>query len=283
MKQSLFNGNNRDFVKARCFSFLVICFLLNSHAAFAGQAQHVKSRVLKVMTFNVKHGTDLYSKVSIEKQAAFIKQHNVDLLALQEIDQETRRVNYVNQTKYFANSLSLNGFFQPFMAFDSGQYGIAGFSKTPIMESKSIVLPNGLEPRVFPRLLLKVDNQGLLFIPIHFDWPIDDKARYAQATHLLSQLDRKLPIILAGDFNDFPQSRTIALFKEAGFSFIVNNTSTFLGPNEGGKSVVEIDFIAVRDGESVTLSLLESFVFDQHTLSDHAAVLSSVLLEQKIQ
>ncbi|WP_175573074.1 endonuclease/exonuclease/phosphatase family protein [Thalassotalea sp. PP2-459] len=267
--------------KVCLLTVVFVCSVLSSVSVTAAKAVPLKSSLLKVMTYNVRHGTDLHGEISITKQAAFIKQHNVDLLALQEIDQETKRFKGVNQTEYFSNTLSLNGLFQPFMTFDGGQYGIAAFSKLPILKSKSITLPNGLEPRVFPQLLINVEKQPLLFIPIHFDWPSEDRARFEQATQLLSQLDIKLPIVLAGDFNDYPDSRTIALFKDAGFSFIVNNTSTFLGPNEGGKSVVEIDFIAVRSGQTTSLSLLESFVFDQHIFSDHAAVLSSILVTQK--
>ncbi|MDO6427370.1 endonuclease/exonuclease/phosphatase family protein [Thalassotalea sp. 1_MG-2023] len=267
--------------KVCLFTVVFVCSVLSSAPVTAAKTESLKSTLLKVMTYNVRHGTDLYGDISIAKQAAFIKQQNVDLLALQEIDQVTKRVKGVNQTKYFANTLSLNGLFQPFMAFDGGQYGIAGFSKMPILKSKSITLPDGLEPRVFPQLLVNVEKQPLLFIPIHFDWPLEDRARFEQATQLLSQLDRKLPVILAGDFNDYPNSRTLELFKNAGFSFIVNNTSTFLGPNEEEKPVVEIDFIAVRSGQATSLSLLESFVFEQHTFSDHAAVLSSILVTQK--
>ncbi len=267
--------------KVCLITVVFVCSIFSSAFVTAAKTAPFKSTLLKVMTYNVRHGTDLHGDISIAKQAAFIKQHNVDLLALQEIDQETKRVNGANQTKYFANSLSLNGLFQPFMIFDGGQYGIAAFSKMPILKSKSITLPNGLEPRSFPLLTVNVETQPLIFVPVHFDWPTNDRARFEQATQLLSQLDIKLPIVLAGDFNDYPDSRTIALFKDAGFSFIVNNTSTFLGPNEGGKSIVEIDFIAVRSGQTTSLSLLESFVFEQHIFSDHAAVLSSILVTQK--
>ncbi|NQZ57780.1 MAG: hypothetical protein HRT88_10010 [Lentisphaeraceae bacterium] len=66
-------------------------------------------------------------------------------------------------------------------------------------------------------------------------------------------------------------SRTMQLFRQAGFYFDVKNKATF----HGGRRV-EIGFIAVRSGETCQLIIKSTEVIEERQLSDHAPVISII-------
>ncbi len=261
-----------------------MCFIFLGILPTAVSAHNVAANAdttLKVVTYNIKHGTDLVGQKSIVKQAAFLNMHQPDLLSIQEVDKLTKRSGLVDQTSFFAHKLALNSVFQRFMHYDDGEYGIAAFSKFPVLSKSTINLPNGLEPRNFPMFTVDVAQQPLIFVPVHFDWPTNDNQRFAQAKALLAALNTQYPVILAGDFNDIASSRTMLLFKQAGFDFHQKNKATYLGSDVEENILPEIDFIAVRSGNKVSLSLLDSKVIENNALSDHAPVVSWINVSVK--
>jgi len=231
---------------------------------------------ITVMSYNIRHGSDLSGVMALKQQAEFIKQYDVDLLALQEVDNKVQRSGMVDQPDFFAEYLTLNATFQKFMNYQGGEYGIAAFSKGSFKSTGEIKLPAGLEPRSMINGITKLDTHTIRFIPVHLDWIKDDATRLSQAQTLLNSLNRELPIILAGDFNDLPGSRVMKLFVDAGFKFTTKNRPTFHGDEE-----VEIDFIAVRSSHRKNISLVTSKVIEQRKLSDHAAIISVIRIQDK--
>ena len=76
-----------------------------------------------------------------------------------------------------------------------------------------IPLPEGNEPWVALLVRLRLpDGQPLAVANLHFNWVDDDTFRFTQATRLAEELESvDVPLIVAGDFNDEPDSRTVRL------------------------------------------------------------------------
>ncbi len=104
-------------------------------------------------------------------------------------------------------------------------------------------------------LLREVEVLGrpLLTVNVHFNWTQDDTFRYAQARALLAELETlDLPMIVAGDFNDTPDSRTMKAFFDAGFESVEAP-----GPSWNARAPSrDIDHILVRSGRGLQLEPL---------------------------
>ena len=106
--------------------------------------------------------------------------------------------------------------FGAFMPYQGGHYGLGILSRFPIHRETVIRLPNGNEPRVAlaAEIAIPPFADTVVAIVVHFDWVEDDAFRYAQAQVVAAAVDTiRHPVILLGDFNDDPASRTLALFR----------------------------------------------------------------------
>ena len=75
-------------------------------------------------------------------------------------------------------------------------------------------------------------------------------------------------MIVAGDFNDVPDSRTVEAFIEAGFEPLEKP-----GPSWNATSPsVDIDHIFARSGRGLRLEPLGGEVLQERSLSDHRPV-----------
>ena len=252
--------------------------LLNSYSNLTHEGE------LRVLSYNIRHGADAAWKMRLDDQADFLASRKADLISLQEVDQVCGRSGKVDEPQLFATKLLMQPVFQPFMAHDGGQYGIAALSKLPVLQVTPRHYAPGLggEPRKFPLVKVSLGGREMLFVPIHFDWSSkDNTARKAQAQELIADLDKQgLPVILAGDFNDVPDSEVMKLFSAAGFSFKTGKKHTFHdSKNSKNPRQVEIDFIAVRSGKGLNLNLLKTHTIEQRELSDHAPVEAQVSWE----
>jgi len=86
---------------------------------------------------------------------------------------------------------------------------------------------------------------------------------------LLTELETlDLPMIVAGDFNDIPDSRTMGAFFAAGFAPVEAP-----GPSWDARTPsVDIDHILVRNGRGLELEPLGGKVLVERDLSDHRPV-----------
>lgn len=229
---------------------------------------------LKVLSYNIHHGEGVDGVLDLDRIARLIVESGADLVALQEVDREVARTGKVDQLGVLSAKTGTNGAFAKFMDFEGGEYGLAILSRFPIEEAWPIGLPPGKhEPR--SALAVRVVPPGrsaLVFVCLHFDWLKDDENRWAQARALLAALDGiEEPVILAGDFNDLPESRTLDVLRErfvnVGKPELARATFSAQDP------VREIDFVMFRpageyEGSARTL--------DERVASDHLPVLAEL-------
>ncbi len=226
---------------------------------------------LRVLTYNIHHGVGLDGRLDLERIAAVINESGADLVALQEVDVLTSRTDNIDQIATLARLTNMYGAFTPFMDFQDGQYGLAVLSRYHIQNARPIKLPPGKHE---PRSALAVDvfipgHAQLTFISLHLDWLDDDTERFTQAEALVAALESEHGVILAGDFNDTPNSQTIRLFDKTYANAQKpkrhNNTYPANNPDR------EIDFVMYRPAYAWSGS---SRVLDERVASDHRPVLA---------
>jgi endonuclease/exonuclease/phosphatase family metal-dependent hydrolase len=236
--------------------------------------------ILRVMSFNVRHGTSISGEENLEKQAAIIKAHHPDLAALQEIDKNCTRSGTVDQSQRFAERTSMEASFGAFMPYDGGEYGQASLSKLKIIKTEYPRLPEGAEPKTAVIQIVELTNgRKLAFVNVHFDWTAAER-RLPQAKAVLKRLDElKTAAIIAGDYNAEPGSPTIDLFEQAGFRTISKNPQPFTFDAKNPSK--ELDHIYVRNSSDTEVKLEKLEVINEPEASDHRPVLGIITVRIK--
>jgi len=238
-------------------------------ACATGRASEPQSADLKILTWNILHGADAEGSLNLEAKGRYLADQAADLVFLQEIDENCERSNRVDQMTVLGQITGMNAAFGSFMPYQDGRYGLGTLSSLPVQSTRSLRLPEGDEPRVALLREVEVLAHRLLTVNVHFNWTQDDTSRYAQAQALLAELETiDLPVVIAGDFNDVPDSRTMQAFFRAGFKSVEEP-----GPSWNAlEPSVDIDHILVRSGRGLRLDPLDGKVLEERDLSDHRPV-----------
>lgn len=249
--------------------------------ALAKKPKTVSEVKIKTASYNIRHCAGTDDKLDLERTAKTMAAFQADIIGLQEVDLNCRRSGSVNQPRELGRRLKMHAAFGAFMDYDGGQYGMAILSRFPLVNTQSIRLPNGNEPRVALQADVRLPNgETVSVINVHFDWVDDDKFRFAQASFLADHLKKLTnPYILLGDFNDQPGSRTIKLFQGLAVEAKKpkNNRLTF----SSIKPEVEIDFIFAAPASRWQVGSAK--VLDVPIVSDHKPVAAELVLKMPAQ
>lgn len=172
---------------------------------------------LRVMSYNVRHcSPPSTGLIDINATAAAIKNQHPDIVALQEIDVNTKRSGPFNEAEEIAKKLNMNFYFGRTIDYDGGEYGIAILSKYPISESKTFRLPTDTSTKGEPRALITIkvklpDGKTIRFGCTHLDaqrLPVNRELQIKEIIRISAS--EKSPFILAGDLNSTPESSVIS-------------------------------------------------------------------------
>jgi endonuclease/exonuclease/phosphatase family metal-dependent hydrolase len=168
---------------------------------------------LRVMTFNIQSALKGLDKVS-----ETIRSAAPDIVALQEVDVNSRRANGLHQPAELARLTGLP-YYAHFRttALYGGDYGVGIISRFPLESVEQFPLPvePGTEPRTVARILMKVHGQEVSIYVTHLTrrpFNGDIRMRQSAAIMKLMAADPR-PKLLMGDMNDTPDSRPVRLFK----------------------------------------------------------------------
>ncbi|QDU83166.1 hypothetical protein Pla163_02630 [Planctomycetes bacterium Pla163] len=230
---------------------------------------------LRAATYNVRHGEGSDGVLDLVRTADVLRELEADFVGLQEVDLGVARTNGVNQPLALADALGMHPAFGSFMDYQGGRYGMAILSKHPLVDTYALRLPDGNEPRVALIAEARLpDDSTVLVVNVHFDWVDDDGFRFAQARALaehLAELDR--PFVLLGDFNDGPDSRTLALFRELATEADKPDAARSTWPADEPR--VEIDFVFA--GPPAAWNVGPARVVDESVASDHRPVVAELV------
>ena len=232
---------------------------------------------LRILSYNIHHAEGVDGKLDVPRIAQVILSVDPDLVALQEVDKNTIRTGKVNQDIELSRLTKMNSVFGSNITFQGGQYGNAILSKFSIIKNKNFLLPNvdSGEQRGLLQSQIQISNkENVLFFSTHLDHRRSDKERLASAKAInqIISLDNKSPAILAGDFNDVPDSPTL---KELGKVWLRTNKK-ILRTIPASKPSRQIDYIFVQPKER--WKIIESQVLDEDIASDHRAIFSIIEL-----
>jgi endonuclease/exonuclease/phosphatase family metal-dependent hydrolase len=232
--------------------------------------------VLRVLSYNIHHGEGDDGKLDLPRLAAVITASRADLVALQEVDQNTKRTGGVDQAAELARLTGLRFVYGKAMDYQGGAYGQALLSRWPLEDFIVHPLPNPakVEPRI--AIVATVRAPGMKpfrFVGTHLDASRDDTARWQQAQKLNELLaGEATPTILVGDFNARPETRVM---QELLGKFSDASTASPAPTSPAKHPTGRIDYVLLRPaGTWITRS---SVVIAEPVASDHRPVLVELI------
>ena len=237
-----------------------------------------QTRTLKVLTFNILHGANTDNSFDLDRIADIITSSGADLVALQEVDWQTKRSHEMDIILELAIRTRMVPYFAQAMAFDGGGYGTGILSRWPLLSAKHVNLPyaEGHEPRTLAVVQVSLPSgDTIIFTSTHLDHLPDSPIRLEQAKAIHLYLDNQpYPTILAGDLNDVPGSEAMQQFQTG---WMPSDTATSPAPTiPSDQPRKKIDYILTRP--KGTWKVLRSEVLCDSLASDHCALLSVLQL-----
>jgi len=170
---------------------------------------------LRVATYNVHACRGMDRRRSEARIAEVIAELSADIVGLQELDLSRERSGGVDQTGLIAAQLGWHHYFHPAMRTGDEHYGDAVLSRYPLTLRRACDLPG---PAPFycreSRVAISMDVEtplGLVHvINTHFGLGRSERLLQAQLLNheWLGANPAETPLILLGDFNSLPGSRT---------------------------------------------------------------------------
>lgn len=177
-----------------------------------------ESSTLRVMTYNIHHGEGLDGRIDLERIAALIKQEKADIVSLQEVDRGVLRTQRRDLPAELSKLTGMNVYFDGNLKYQGGDYGNAVLTRFPILQSTNthykMLEPN--EHRGVIQLVLDVNGRKLLLMNTHLDFHPNGMAERLLHVQTMKELidSYKLPVIVCGDFNSTPDSKTHSAMKQ---------------------------------------------------------------------
>ena len=230
-----------------------------------GQSQTEKPLKVRVMSYNVRHCAGMDMVLDYNRTAVVISEQQPDVVALQELDSMTARSGKYDQLNELAIRTQYYPVFGSAINYDGGKYGVGALTREQPLSTRRIPLP-GEEPRV----LLVVELKDYVLACTHLD--LDEEQRLASIPIIAEEAQRwQKPFILAGDWNDVPNSE---LLREIKKTFTLNSGDQATFPADAPQDC--LDYIASFKERPATT--LKYHVIDEPMASDHRPIMVSLQL-----
>lgn len=237
---------------------------------FAACGNHIDN--VRLLCYNAHNCVGLDNKFSCERIADIINNSEAEAVALQELDSVTKR-HPVDVLGKLAELTNMHPTFGPSIDYQGGKYGIGILTKVKPLSSRRVPLPCRSEPRS----LLIVELEEYYFCSTHLSLHREDRiASIEIIINELSKLDK--PVIIAGDFNDTPDSEPMKRLAEHFQIFQKSNSGEHTFPANTPKT--EIDFIALYTGKGATANVASHTVVYAPVESDHSPIFAEISIEQ---
>jgi len=226
---------------------------------------------LAVLTYNIYHGEDANGGSNLDAVAGIINSLKPDLVALQEVDNKTRRAKRLDLTAELSKRTGMKGIFGKALDYEGGGYGEAVLSRHPIIETKNNLLPHTAKAE--PRAALEVHEKlpggvEIAFVGTHLDHQRNQSNRMMQAGRIVELYENfDLPMVLAGDLNAVPGSDPINLLSRQ-WSDAARDDPQPTFPSV--RPTRKIDYIMYKPKDR--WKVVELRVIDEKVASDHCPV-----------
>ncbi|HQA07931.1 MAG TPA: endonuclease/exonuclease/phosphatase family protein [Syntrophomonadaceae bacterium] len=231
------------------------------------------SQYLRVVSYNIHHGTDAYDNPSMDGIAEVLARLDADIIALQEVDMNRPRSGGKKQAAELARRLEMGYVFGAAKHYRGGAYGNAVLSRFPIAAFETIPLPDPGEDRCCLQVQIKVANHILGFFALHLGLNQELRLLHLQQQVLPNVLSFPGPAILAGDFNavsNQPEIRLVTQHLTDCFDFNCGGPiNTFSSPHP----VARLDYIFVNS----QIHVRQHYITNTDA-SDHFPVTADLIL-----
>jgi len=247
---------------------VVLNELKDEVAAYMEAHKEVK---LKLMSYNVKSGNGMdHKNWYYRRTAEVINSVLPDVVAVQELDSVTARSGGKYVLGQMAYLTGMYPTYAPAIDYDGGKYGIGMLSREKPLETKQIKLPGREEERT----LLLAEFSGYIYCCTHLSLTEADRI---ESVKILKKEIKKFakrkskPLFLAGDWNDTPDSKVLAMMMED-FE-ILNDPMVMTCPADVPEFT--IDYIARWKGspKGVLDGVVSTIVGNAARTSDHRPVI----------
>jgi len=258
--------------KRNCCLILALIVFSFVAPSFSQTADN-STRIVRILSYNILHGATVNNDFDLDKIAAVIKSVNPDLVALQEVDFNTKRAHEMDLVTELAYRTGMAPLFSRAMKYDGGEYGEGVLSKFSFERTFNNPLPHS--PQNEPRSALEIHviiNSGdeIIFIGTHLDHTRDQADRVAQVKKLNELFsENTTPTILAGDLNSTPESDPMKILLEK-WTDAGSTNPQFTFPSSEPER--RIDYVLFLPADR--WRVLESRVIDEKIASDHRPLLT---------
>jgi endonuclease/exonuclease/phosphatase family metal-dependent hydrolase len=226
---------------------------------------------IAVLTYNIYHGENANGGSNLDAVAGIINSLKPDLVALQEVDNKTRRAKGLDLTAELSRRTNMKGFFGKAMDYDGGGYGEAVLCRYPVFEIKNNPLPHTAKAETRVALEIHVELPGgakIAFVGTHLDHQRDQTNRMMQANRIMELYkNSELPMILAGDLNAVPGSDPINLLSQQWY-YTARDDPKPTHPST--RPARKIDYIMYKPKSR--WKVVDVRVIDEKVASDHCPV-----------
>lgn len=192
------------------------------------------------MTYNIHHAEGMDGKYAPERIAQVILQESPDVVALQEVDSASRRVDGRYVAGDIAQGTGMHATFAGAIPLQGGKYGVALLSKLAPKAVTRLPLPGSEEKRV----LLIADFGRYVVCCTHLSLTEADRLQSIPLIRKALRKYRHKPVFIMGDFNDTPSS---AFMRQLGKHFqVLTSKVTPTYPYDQPREV--INYIVTRQG-----------------------------------
>ena len=172
----------------------------------------------RVMTYNIHHGEGVDGRVDLGRIADVIKKERVDLVALQEVDKGVERTARRDFPAELAALTGMSCVFSNNFYYQGGEYGNAVLSRFPELgwTNTHLQMLRIGEQRGILQVTVKAHERTLVFMATHIDYRRDDAERLVNVSQFkrIAKTYAATPLLICGDFNDTPESRTYRSMSE---------------------------------------------------------------------
>jgi endonuclease/exonuclease/phosphatase family metal-dependent hydrolase len=223
----------------------------------------------RTLTYNIHHGRGMDEKIDLVRIAKIVRDSDADWVALQEVDNKTKRSMGVDQAAELAKLTGMYHCFGKAIDFQGGEYGQAILSRYPIADSRVIALENidGREQRVALISRFTMRNLRVTAISTHLDHA-HAELRAKQSDQLKRlETDGSDFAVLAGDMNDGPDSLAVTTIRQS-WSGTEGHPAVATFPADAPKQ--QIDYVFARPEKRLRALRVQRI---ESTASDHAPLL----------
>ena len=236
---------------------------------------------IRFMTYNIHHGEGIDSVIDISRISQIILNNKIDVAALQEVDKGVKRTNKIDIPEMLAEQTGMNYSFRKNIDYQEGEYGNCILSRFPIISDANFhysMLREG-EQRGLLQTVINFDGIQIAIMNTHLDYREDDYERILNVKQIFETVENypDVPVIIAGDFNDVPKSRTHLQMKK---KFIdvweyLNNESGFTYPTENPIKRIDYIFMSNLEDQSEEVRIIPTSIFTLKSIaSDHLPVIA---------